>query len=169
MKEIWKDIKGYEGIYQVSNLGRVKSLGNNKTKKEKILKPAINRGYLRITIQKDGINKKKYVHRLVAETFIPNSEKKPQVNHINCKKDDNRVCNLEWCTNGENQKHAWDNGLKINVGRPIEQYSLDGKLIEVWDRIVDATKKYNVYHSSIVACCRGKLKKTGGYIWKYKD
>ena len=105
-KEIWKDIKGYEGLYQVSNFGRVKSLTKyHKTKKgyfskERILKLIRNeRGYLLVGLCKNWKKQKVFVHRLVAETFIPNPNNLPQVNHINeFEKDNNSIDNLEWCT-----------------------------------------------------------------------
>ncbi len=111
--EIWKDIKGYEGLYQVSNLGRVKSY--HKFTNGVILKPKKNRyGYYFVGLCSDT-KRNHYIHRLVANTFILNMDNKPQVNHINGVKTDNRVENLEWCTNSENQSHAYKNNLKTSM------------------------------------------------------
>lgn len=118
-QEIWKDVKGYEGLYQVSNLGRFKSLervlirnrkGNSKLPiKEKILKPYYcKKGYLRIGFRKDKKLITFSTHRIIAQHFIDNPENKPQINHINGIKDDNRIENLEWCTPSENLKHSYD-------------------------------------------------------------
>ena len=109
MKEIWKDIKGYEGLYQVSNLGRVKSLERydsyNKKVDEKILKTKENLGYIYVNLHKNGIQKGYKVHRLVAEAFIPNPDNKPCIDHINTIVTDNRVENLRWCTYSENNRN----------------------------------------------------------------
>ena len=119
-EEIWKSIKGYEGLYEISSYGRVKSLerfvygnGNGKYKIfEKILKPRIRSKYYSVSLSKNSIKKKCCVHRLVAINFIDNSLNKPEVNHINGNKLDNRVENLEWVTAKENQQHASRTGLK---------------------------------------------------------
>ena len=104
MNEIWKDVNGYEGLYKISNLGRVKSLGNKTTqKKEVILRPHnLRRGYKNVALYKNGIKKEVSIHRLVAEAFIPNPYNKPYIDHINTVTDDNRVENLRWCTPKEN-------------------------------------------------------------------
>lgn len=101
MEELWKDIKDYEGLYQVSDLGRVKSL----LKGEKILKPGLAKGYLRVVLYKDKKRKRFMVHRLVAEAFLPNPEHKPEVDHINTNRTDNRAENLRYCTRVENQNN----------------------------------------------------------------
>ena len=108
-QEIWKDIVGYEGLYQVSNLGRVKSL---KKYKPLIMKQNLdNTGYYMVGIRKDNKQTRYLVHRLVAQAFVLNNNNKPHVNHINGVKTDNRSINLEWVTHSENVKHAYDMSL----------------------------------------------------------
>lgn len=120
--EVWKDIKGYEGIYQVSNMGKIRSLtrvvidknGIQKNIKGKTLKlSTTTQGYKAVVFKKDGKNKNFRVHRLVAQAFIKNYESKPYVNHIDGNKKNNKASNLEWCTNSENMKHAFAIGLKV--------------------------------------------------------
>jgi len=120
--ENWKDIKGYEGIYQISNLGRVKSLEkeiiNNRYKtkmivKEKIMTPQLaGWGYLSIQLRKDGFYSGKLIHKLILDAFIPNPKNKPLGNHKDGDKLNNSLDNLEWSTHSENNKHAYDIGLK---------------------------------------------------------
>jgi len=127
--EIWKPINGYNGYYEVSNLGRVRSVTRKieRTSPNDITKKRLftytgklvpfwltKKGYCRLTICINGICKKHQVHRLVADAFIPNNENKAQVNHINCIKTDNRVENLEWVSNYENYLHSVENGLQVN-------------------------------------------------------
>lgn len=125
MEEIWKDIKGYEGLYQVSNLGKIKSLGRiierigpkgsrfYRTYPEKLLKYCKDtRGYYRANLALNGVNTTIKVHRVVAQAFIPNPEGKPQINHKDGNKQNNSIYNLEWCDNQENQDHSWRIGLR---------------------------------------------------------
>lgn len=120
MDEIWKDVKGYEGLYQVSNLGRIKSLdrhfirSNNKsfTYKGKILKGSLDtKGYIQIELKGNGQRDIRALHRLIAIAFIPNPENKPQIDHLDGNKTNNKVTNLEWVTCRENIRRAWRNGL----------------------------------------------------------
>ena len=175
-KEIWKDIKDYEEMYQISDLGRVKSLAriikhqNRHYRKDKILKTSIdNHGYLQVTLCKNGKVKRFHVHRLVAQAFIPNPENKPQVNHIDGNKLNNNINNLEWNTAGENTYHAYKNDLIKHYNRKINQYDLDGNFIKTWDSAKDIEIKINIHKSAICNCCKNKRKTAGGYIWKYVD
>ena len=131
MEEIWKDIKGYEGLYQISNLGRVKSIsrkintfyGYRKTK-EKILKSSYDKdGYLKITITNNWKHKTHKIHRLVAEAFIPNPDNKPTINHIDGNKLNNSIDNLEWATRKEQTKHMHE-VLKVPYSNNFEIYRL---------------------------------------------
>lgn len=189
MQEIWKDIKGYEGIYKVSNFGNVLSvICGPKTnsvhlkKKSKILSPVpTNFGYYKVELYKNGIGKIFYVHRLVAQAFIPNPECKPQVNHIDGNKANNNVCNLEWVTASENQKHSISLCLKKsspNIGRigslnpsskTILQYDLNGNFVKKWVGVSEAARKMGCGCSSISACLVGRHKTCKGYIWKYAE
>lgn len=118
--EIWKDVNGYEGVYQISNLGNIKSLPR-KNAKGKILNPSTNnRGYLRVGLCFKEKVRYESIHRLVAEAFIPNRKNLPEVNHINGNKLDNRVENLEWVTKGQNQIHAYKTGLRKTTQRQRE-------------------------------------------------
>ena len=118
MVEEWKYVKGYEGLYQVSNLGRVKNRYN------KILKGSTSHGYLRLGLCKDNKIKNTSMHRLVAEHFIENPTYKPYVNHIDGVIHNNKVDNLEWCTQKENVYHAIKNGLKIDRGENSSRHKL---------------------------------------------
>lgn len=198
MEEIWKDISGYEGKYQVSSLGRVKSLNYNRTKKEKILKGGKdNVGYLSIRLCKEGKPKTYRVHRLVAESFIDNPHNYPIINHKDEDKTNNCIENLEWCT----QKYNNTYGTCINrrvantdykaiaakidykeVGRknsekllnrkdkskPVLQFTKDNKFVKEW--VSNRECERNGYdHSAVASCCKGKLKSYKGFIWKYKN
>lgn len=132
--ETWKDVIGYEGIYQVSDLGNLRSLNYKRTGKIQLLKPARdNKGYLRTAFMKDGNLKTIKVHRIVAQTFLGISKDYPQVNHINGIKHDNRLENLEWCNNSQNQIHAINLGLTKNKKRPLNEVN---KKIKISDELL---------------------------------
>lgn len=143
--EIWKDVKGYEGLYKVSNFGNFKNI---KLLKERKIKGCFDKnGYVISTFVKNKTKKTVKLHRLVASTFISNQLNKPQVNHINGIKDDNRVENLEWCTNSENQKHAHKIGLKQGKkGILCNFYNKTGKENFKSRKILD-TKTNKIYDS----------------------
>jgi hypothetical protein len=178
MNEVWKDIPGYEGLYQVSNLGRVKSLERFKDNNgglvrvpEKIMTGGKRHGYILMFLSKEGSRKTFAAHRLVAQVFIPNPENKPSVNHINGNKQDNRVCNLEWNTYKENTNHAIKTGLwdhKNNkTSIPVIQYDTDMNVIKTYPSMMEAERQTGIPNRNIAMCCRGKFKRIGGYIWKY--
>lgn len=120
--EMWKPVKGYEGLYEVSNMGRIKGLVRNKIKTYRVS----NWGYCQVVLSKNSVQQIKLVHRLVAEAFIQNTNNLQQVNHKDGNKHNNCVENLEWCTASENMKHAWKTGL--NVGKTGHKMSETSKL-----------------------------------------
>lgn len=171
MEEIWKDIKDYEGLYQVSNLGNVKSLpkmsGTSK-RKETILKTHIEkRGYFVIRLSKNKTNHSFKIHRLIANAFIPNPENKRTINHIDGNKLNNSISNLEWATDSENLQHAYDTGLKPK--KPINQYTLGKSFIKEWESAQQIYKTLGFDYRNISACCHGKQVTGYGYIWKFKE
>ena len=172
-EEVWRDVKGYEGLYQVSNMGRVKSLGRKdrfgRVIKERILEPAVtHNGYLRVGLHVDGKRKMLRVHRLVCEAFHENPDNKSEVNHVNENKTDNRACNLEWSTRTENCNHGSRNERVAKaLSKPIGQFSLDGKLIKGWRSAWEARRQTGFGQGYVGAGARGKFKQAEGYIWKY--
>lgn len=130
-------------------------------------------GYKLVGLRDGFGNQKQFrVHRLVCEAFILNPENKPQVNHIDEDKSNNRICNLEWCTCTENNNHGTRNvraGKTIAkvLSKSVAQYTLDGKLVKIWESTREAERETGICHGSISSAALGKRKKTGGYIWKY--
>lgn len=178
--EIWKDIKGYEGLYQVSNWGRVKSL---KYGKERILKPQKDRGgYLRIGLYKDRKFKLTKIHRLVAEAFLENPDNLPEVNHRDENKKNNRVENLEWCTHLYNQNYGTRNNrigktlsktrtgiFNTKCSKPVYQYTLDGVFVREWPSVSEVERQTGWWESAISSCCNNKkgFKTAYGFKWSY--
>lgn len=162
MKEIWKDIQGYEGLYQISNLGRVKSLNFNNTRKEKIMKPLLsNNGYLRVSLSNKMKKKKYFIHRLVAQEFIPNPNNLSEINHINEIKTDNSVKNLEYCTSQYNHD--------FSQSKSVLQYDLEGNFINEWKSANQIQRELGFFQSNVNRCCLKKCKTAYGFIWKYKN
>lgn len=220
MEEIWKDVVGYEGKYQVSNFGRIKTLRTNG----KIMSQGLHNNYPCIFLRKDGKRHWYLVHRLVAIAFIPQIKGKDCIDHIDGNTKNNNVSNLRWCTNQENttfplamqhrreavtgernpffgKKHTQESKDKISKSRigkyggdknpffgkkhskrtieiisqkkkerggfPVNQYSKDGVFIKTWSHAKIAGETLGISPSSISACCRGKRKSIGGFLWKY--
>ena len=170
-KEIWKDIDGYEGLYKVSNLGRVKSLNYKRTKKEKILKPNITKvNYQQVHLCKNKQIKILYIHRLVAEMFIPNPNNFPIINHKDENPMNNIYSNLEWCDKKYNNNYGKckDKHAKT-VSKPINQYDLQDNFIKQWNSMKEASETLKLSRGNICLCCEGIRNKTGGYRWRYLD
>lgn len=181
-KELWRTIEGYEN-YQISSMGRVKSL---KYGKDKILKQNIIKNYCMVCLHKEGKKKHYLVHRLVATAFLPNPDNLPQVNHKDENKQNNCVENLEFCTAKYNsnygtrlercsiahkgRKQSQEHIEKCAKARqkPILQLSKSGNIIlGKWDSISQASKILGIDITNIIRCCKGKLKSCGGFKWKY--
>lgn len=175
--EIWKDIGGYDGLYQISNLGNVKSLYFHSTRNPSLLRQENMRyGYKRVTLSKDGETKRFSVHRLVALAFIPNPDNYPCINHKDENPSNNRSENLEWCTVQYNTNYG--SGMRkmvetrnLNNGRyrelPIEQISSDGESLNCYRSLHEAARATGICLSSICFALRGRYKTAGGYLWRY--
>ena len=172
--ERWKDIEGYEGLYQISDYGRVKSLRRKK--------PIIMRAhedlkhYLDAPLSVNGIEKNCRLHRLVAKAFIPNPDNLPRINHIDCNKHNNYILNLEWCDNGYNQRHAFAHKLNTRKklgespkAKKVCQLTENGEIIKVWDSIARIELEKGWSSGSICMACNGKYKKAYGYKWRYYE
>ena len=183
MEEVWKDIEGYEGIYQVSNLGRVRSVDRvvHRTDprhgkpisfvlKGTIMKPQLNKktGYLSVHLKVIEPFKTGLIHRLVGKAFIPNPDNLPEINHKNRFRDDNRAVNLEWCTKDYNVNYdgAKQRGAEKRFIK-VEQLDLKGNHIQTYNSITEAAKAVNGSTNKISFCCLGKRQKHKGYRWQY--
>lgn len=173
-KEIWKDVKGFEGKYQVSNYGNVKSLNWKRANCEKLLYlKKHNKGYRQVELVMNGKPRMYLVHRLVAQAFIPNPNNKPFINHIDANKENNHLENLEWCTQSENVRHSMllndnqGNSKRVFRREHILQTSKDGQVIKIWDKCIDIKTELGYNQTSIFECCEGKRKTAYGYKWQY--
>ena len=187
--EIWRTAVSdgilYEGLYKVSNWGRILSLNYRNTGKAELMEPSERKdGYSQVGLSKNGKTKNCLVHRLVAETFLPNPEGKPQVNHkIEGKKgkkinivifnEDGTVnkerTTIEWCTQEYNHNYGTINERAAKAkSKPVLQLSLSGELIREWPSTREIERQLGFDHGAVAKCCNGKLPHYKGYIWKYK-
>ena len=173
MEEIWCPIKGYEGLYEVSDKGRVRSL---KFGKERILKPGKHpNGYFKVELCKNRERKQCFVHRLVSQTFIPNPDNLPEVNHKDEDKTNNSVINLEWCDRkyncnyGTRNERVSEKNTNGKLSKPILQYTKSGEFVKEWKSTRDVKRNLGYTHQNISACCNGIRKSSNGFVWKFKD
>lgn len=175
--ETWKDVVGYEGLYQVSDEGNVRSLNYNRTGKQKIMKPRNNgSGYLLVGLCKDGKVKQMLVHRLVAQAFVPNPQGLETVNHRDEVKTNNAASNLEWLSMRDNINYGTHNqrAVEANINnpktsKPVQQLDKQGNLLATYPSAHEAERVTGILQPSICNCCNGKYKykSAGGYIWRY--
>ena len=167
MTENWKEIAGYEGLYEVSDLGRVKSFWHGK---EKILNPLKNNnGYLSVILCKDGQKKMLLVHRIVAEAFIQNTKGLATINHKDEDKTNNTVSNLEWMSQKDNINYGTHNKrVAESLSKQVQMFDKStGELLATFPSTHEAERVTRIDQGSISKCCIGKLKSAGGYVWKY--
>lgn len=167
MKEVWKDIPGYEGLYWVSNMGNIRS-------KRTILKPQINTGgYKKVVLHKNNVPKNFLVHRIVAMVFVANPNNRPEVDHINTLRTDTRASNLRWVNRRENNLNPITNkrmseSAKYSHNKPIIQYDLEGNIVAEYPSTMEAYRKTGVHFANIRACTTHKRQQMGGFVWRFK-
>lgn len=168
IKEEWRPVVGYEGLYEVSNFGRIvaceKIDKSGILRKRKILKPCKRKGYCIIGLGTVGNRKTRSVHRLVAEAFIPNPQNFPQVNHKDENKSNNNIDNLEWCTNDYNIHYG--SGI-IRKSHGVVQLSKSHEIINKYNSILEASKKTGIAKTSIYNAAHGRQNSAGGFLWMY--
>lgn len=176
MEEVWKDIAGYEGLYQVSNKGRVKSLSRrrivgwaNYISKEKIIRPATHRqGYKYVCLYNNDGRKIFKIHRLVAMAFIPNPNGFGCINHKDENPSNNSIENLEWCDHSYNNRYGTRcEKFRKSMGKVVLQFTKNGDFVKEWICMRVAERGTGIRNIDVV--CRGERKTAGGFIWKYKD
>lgn len=180
IKEEWNEVKGYEGLYRVSNLGSVYSLLTKKTLK----KPVNSSGYSLVVLSINGQKKSFNIHRLVATAFVPNPNNREQVNHKDGDKTNNDSRNLEWVTQSDNMKHAYRMRLQTpsisqklavadhcrqNYSKKVRQYDLNGVFVTEYPSASDAARNTGAFQSNISKVCRGQMSKTHNYKWEYAE
>lgn len=171
--EVWKPVKGYEGLYKINSDGVVMGYNNM------ILKPyKMPNGYLQVCLYKNQKAEKKYIHRLVAEAFIENPLNLSEINHIDENKENNCVKNLEWCSHAHNMAHGSRKARQVEtlqknkkLLKAVDCFHKNGDLFCTFESIKIASQKTGANETSIALCCKGKphYKTAGGYVWKYHE
>lgn len=179
MEEIWKDVAGYEGLYQVSNMGKVRSLTRKvkiqDTNKNRVFRGSIKagcyelkNGYHVVSLYKNGKSKRFFTHRLVAAAFLENPLNLPQVNHKDENKKNNSVDNLEWCDAKYNTNYGYCIEKRVAPQRvKVSQFSMDGKYIKTYESMACIERVLGFNHSAICMCCKEQMQSAYGYRWKY--
>lgn len=176
MEEIWKTIKGYENIYEVSNKGNIRSVDRYVYQQNRMvfykgtkLKPFKNNsGYLCVGLSINNKKKKFAVHRLVAESFLPNPHNYPQINHKDENKENNEWTNLEWCTGSYNGRYGTlPKRREIKYGHRVCMYNKRGDLLNIYISARGAERELNISHSEILNCCKRNAHTAGGYVWRF--
>lgn len=173
--ETWRPVHGYEGYYEASNMGRIRSVprtvkcknGAVKRYESGLMHPSkhYKNGYMSVMLSRDGKPKRMLVHRLVAQAFVPNPSGLPEINHKDENKENNAASNLEWCDRSHNMTH---NGLSkrthVKQSKPVKQIK-EGKVVAVYPSAMAASRATGITQGGISGCCRGELKTSGGYQW----
>lgn len=172
--EVWKDIKNYENMYQVSNFGNIRR--KYKNNQYKMLKPHLNKcGYFYVCLCKNNEKKSIRIHKLVVSTFINNIPDKMEINHKNGIKIDNRLVNLEIVSRSYNQIHAYQNNLEKRQfnnkkkSKPVNQYDINNNFIKTWDSMCEIQRQLKYFKQNISKCCSKKIDTAYGYRWTYAE
>lgn len=177
MNEIWKPVVGFEGLYEVSNLGNIKSLNYCRTGQKKILKCLRHiSGYLQISLRKNNQSYKITIHKIVATAFVENPNNYTEINHKDEDKTNNSANNLEWCTHKDNCNYGSRTERTIrtrnekgslSAERTVRQYTLDGKLVGEYRSQSEASRKFGIKASDISKCTHRKVKSVKGFVWRF--
>lgn len=178
INEVWKSIDGYDGYYEVSNLGNIRSvdrcvIASNGAKKyfkgQQLKTWHSHNGYVLCNLKKNGKSKTVRVNRIVAQTFIPNPYNHPVINHINFDKDDNCVDNLEWCSHKYNINYTYNNCMSKSQKHVLKLDPYTLQVLDEYISLADAARNNNCYFQNISRCCYNKDYKCGGYKWRFAN
>lgn len=160
-REEWREIAGYDGAYMVSDAGRVRNGERLKAQRK-------HGGYMYVSLWRDGKEKNCLVHRLVARAFLPNPDELPEINHKDENKENNRVENLEWCTQLYNNMYGTRRDRFIaSRGKPVQQMTMGGEIVAQYRSANEAARETGLRQSAISNACNGVYKQAYGYLWSY--